>query len=272
MTDTPQVMSGDSFAVFDPLEQFTDAGNGGFKIDISEIPSGHRSSLNTDWFESLHVSSKPGSTSGTIIRMPLRTTKSRLGDEKINPTQIQKLLEDFFGEEIDVVLLFLSHVKCVEVYTIEEGDSKACFAFSATVAQNITDADGAFTTSLRTVTSSSPGAANISQTWRVFNASYDKQESADILSHQLGYPVLSRMEKEKMTPEVALAIPISQLTISPLHGRLFAYFPLPLYTGFPCHIHGLFSLDSSRQNLRNSGEKGMVTESVDRCVVSVLPI
>ena len=39
-------------------------------------------------------------------------------------------------------------------------------------------------------------------------------------------------------------------------GRLFTFLPLPLKTGFPAHVHALFALTQSRQNLHNSGETG----------------
>ncbi|KIL57837.1 hypothetical protein M378DRAFT_56520, partial [Amanita muscaria Koide BX008] len=40
-------------------------------------------------------------------------------------------------------------------------------------------------------------------------------------------------------------------------GRLFAFLPLPSKTGFPVHIHALFSMNSSRQRLRKPNERGI---------------
>lgn len=257
-------MSGDSFAVFDPLEQFTDTETGGFKMGLSDVPNGHRDSLNTEWFEVRSDAATADRLTGTIVRLPLRTKPSRFGNEPITVTQIQMLLQDFVTEEMDIVLLFLSHIKSVEVYTIQDGDVEPRFTFSASASQSGMYSDGAYTTSIRTITTTGPGIASVSRTWRILHASHERNEAAEILSTRLGYSVLSRMEKDKMTPEVALAIPTSQSSGDTLHGRLFTYLPLPLYTAFPCHTHGLFALDTSRQNLRNSWEKGMVTESVDR--------
>ncbi|PIL32619.1 hypothetical protein GSI_05323 [Ganoderma sinense ZZ0214-1] len=60
------------------------------------------------------------------------------------------------------------------------------------------------------------------------------------------------VEREKLRSDVALALPIN--TSHNIQGRLFTFLPLPLTTNFPCHIHGIFSLTDSRQNLRNPSE------------------
>ncbi|KAK0502390.1 hypothetical protein EDD18DRAFT_1048553, partial [Armillaria luteobubalina] len=50
-------------------------------------------------------------------------------------------------------------------------------------------------------------------------------------------------------------------------GRLFTYLPLPIRTGFPCHVHGLFALTQSRQNLTNKTEIGIVRGSDDSVLI-----
>ncbi|KAG7442183.1 uncharacterized protein BT62DRAFT_906721 [Guyanagaster necrorhizus] len=50
-------------------------------------------------------------------------------------------------------------------------------------------------------------------------------------------------------------------------GHLFTYLLLPIYTGFSCHIHGLFVLTQLRQNLTNKIEIGIVHRSNDSILV-----
>jgi sacsin len=106
-----------------------------------------------------------------------------------------------------------------------------------------------------------------SQSWRVLHKSYPDSAATTSLSKQLGYDVGKKLQKHKLVPDIAIAMPIVPLTSSTAHfGRLYTFLPLPLSTGFPCHIHGLFALTKDRQHLRNGEEKGIVEGSDDRSV------
>ncbi|EEB88370.1 hypothetical protein MPER_13829, partial [Moniliophthora perniciosa FA553] len=62
---------------------------------------------------------------------------------------------------------------------------------------------------------------------------------------------------------LALAIPTTGKFSA---GRLFTFIPLPLSTGFPVHVHGLFALTPSRQHLRNNSEH-VVKQSDDSVLI-----
>lgn len=67
--------------------------------------------------------------------------------------------------------------------------------------------------------------------------------------------VEAAMSKDKLLPQVALALPVppaGPTSIPEFQGRLFTLLRLPIITSFPVHINAVLALVSSRQNLRNS--------------------
>jgi hypothetical protein len=258
MTDFPQVLSGDSFAIFDPQNHFAE--EGGVKMNLSAVPQDHQRSLNMEWFRS----SSPDygeAFVGTVIRLPLRASTSEISGKIVRPVEVLKLLEEFISGELDIALLFLNHLQSIEIYTITEGDQTPQLVASTIVSQNVEIASYPKTW-IRNIKTTMRDSATQFQEWRLLHSTFDRSECASLISVPLESDAQPHMDKEKLTPEVALAIP---LPISDsANGRLFTYLPLPLPTGYPCHIHGLFALDQSRQNLRNSHETGLVPGSSDR--------
>ena len=78
------------------------------------------------------------------------------------------------------------------------------------------------------------------------------------------------LSEDKLNPTVDLAVSNEFSTLTE-EGRLFTFLPLPLKTSFPIHINCVFSLTQSRQNLRNAGEVGIVSDSEDRYVINTVP-
>jgi hypothetical protein len=108
-------------------------------------------------------------------------------------------------------------------------------------------------------------SSSTSRSWRIFEATYPDSEAADLVSNRLGYDVGPVLRQEKLLPKVGIAMPLLHQPTAAHSGRLYTYLPLPLSTGFPCHVHGLFALTPDRQHLRNGEETGVV-EGVDRSV------
>ncbi|KAJ3723890.1 hypothetical protein C8R42DRAFT_577934, partial [Lentinula raphanica] len=81
----------------------------------------------------------------------------------------------------------------------------------------------------------------------------------------LQYNVGDHLQKDKLLPHVALAFPLSKQNFQ---GHLFTLLPLPISTGFPIHIHGVFALTPDRQSLRNPEEMGIGLESRERLLVA----
>jgi sacsin len=104
----------------------------------------------------------------------------------------------------------------------------------------------------------------VEKMWRITHSYFPQADSTSLLSLRLGEDPRPILSKHKLLSEMAIAIPLSILHKEENAGRLFTYLPLPLKTGFPGHVHGLFALTQSRQNLNNGGEIGIVRGSEDR--------
>lgn len=246
----------------DPQHDFTESG--GIQLNIEKEWETYRDHLTT--FESLFPSTDWGKAfQGTIFRLPLRTTESRISDEIVTPETISNLLNDFVREELDVTLLFLRNVTSIKVYEINDSGENAQLA-TATIDREAIEHHGCYKIRKATIRTNVSGCLK-EREWRVMHAPFSDKEAIDVLSERLGGNPATTLAKHKLSPNVDLAIPL-HISVAPKIGRLFTFQPLPLDTEFPIHINTLFSLTSSRQNLRNAGEKGIVKGSEDECVIS----
>ena len=233
------------------------------KVDFTANPeryADHLSAFNIDKLVPSYVKGSP--FPGTIIRLPLRASGalSKLSAKTLKPEEIRRLLVEFVNEEIGIALLFLSHVTSVVIQEVHErrpwqlGRAKIKRATLDCSLPNTKHQEVTVSTSSRS-----------SQTWRLVEVAFPASMSHDTLSSKLGYDVKKLLAEEKLLPTVALAIPVPLQSRS--DGRLFTYLPLPLPTGFPCHIHALFALTQARQNLWNCSEKGLVHGTRDEYAV-----
>jgi hypothetical protein len=193
----------------------------------------------------------------------LRTTagaaKSLIKKAAVGPCKIRQLFNDFIEEEIGIVLLFLTHVSSIEIYEVDDQGTKL---LASAELKRAPDADRNVT-SYRCSTNVTTATSSLARSWRVFQASYSDSEAAKLISDRLGYDIGLSLQQHKLTPKVGIAMPISPHSSPVPVGRLYTYLPLPLTTGFPCHIHGLFALTPDRQHLRNGEETGVVN-GIDR--------
>jgi hypothetical protein len=206
----------------------------------------------------------------TIIRLPLRTTagaaRSLIKRNSVEPSKIRQLFDDFIKEEIDIVLLFLTHISSIEIYEVDD-QGITCLASIELVKSPSDSQDANITTYRSNVKVTTDILGCVSQSWRVLCASYPASDAATILSERLGYDVDPTLKRQKLVPNIAIAMPLPLPSPSSTpNGRLYTYLPLPLSTGFRCHIHGLFALTPDRQHLRNGEETGVV-KGDDRSVV-----
>ncbi|KAI0919873.1 hypothetical protein AcV5_001825 [Taiwanofungus camphoratus] len=273
LTDNLQILSGNSLVIFDPHHDLID--DGGKKWDLAEICDQYPDQLSP--FRDFLGDAVPPSFHGTVIRLPLRTSSraSSISSKVPSPEEIRNLLLQFIKEELGIVMLFLSHISCVE---IQEVDSKgrrpvATCVITRRSSDNHTGSDpvaGSTTRHLTcTVKIEQYSASGVcvqtnAQQWFLTHSSFFRERCVATLAERLGYgdedDVMSNLDIEKLCPNegspVAIAIPLPVGSPSgSAAGRLFTYLPLPLNTGFPCHIHALFALTDSRDHLRNSMEK-----------------
>jgi hypothetical protein len=206
---------------------------------------------------------------GSVIRLPLRKpgAQSSISSKAVDASEIRQLFEDFVREEIGISLLFLKNITSVEVHEVDAQGGRRCIAKSsiqkAKEASWTVDSDR-HTTFKCTVVVETPLVGRVEKTWRIVHSYFPEAFSTSLLSLRLGQDPRPILSKHKLLSEMAIAIPMSILTKEDTAGRLFTYLPLPLNTGFPLHIHGLFALTPSRQNLNNGGEIGIVRGSEDR--------
>lgn len=294
MTDTPQILSGSKLAIFDPCHHAFPEGGADFDFvrrrsecadQVSVFPfdlfPAPPSSSPVSPSSSPLSPSEPKHFPGTIIRLPLRSLSrpSALSDKPVSTQEIKELLLQFvrLPGEMDSSLLFLSGVRCVEVWEIlDSGEGGAKMMARAEIVRGPLDdvADGGrvgmiVQTWRADVNVNIPGEDNTdrSQSWRIVHASFDEVKSAALLRSRLelegSADLGSVLDKNKLLPNVGIAIPLplpSPASSSPntnattmttkITGRLFTFLPLPIQTAFPCHVHALFALTQDRQSLK----------------------
>jgi hypothetical protein len=246
VTDRPQILSGSSFALLDPLR------SGGKKIGYDEFKESddHK---RFDFFSDLF---QPSSFPGTIIRLPLRSSPSDLSQHTVLVPELDQMLRDYITAEMNISLLFLDNLRTIEVWKAR-GSNKTCLATwtksDNTVKRQCEESQLSIYDSVL-----SDGETKFS--WRIVQTQDAEDEAKSRLSIQVGGETVNHVfEKHKLRPEMRIAYPLFSDEYT--SGRLFTFLPLPSKTNFPVHVHALFALTSSRQSLRNRNETGIVAGS-----------
>ncbi|KAK7018615.1 BTB domain-containing protein [Favolaschia claudopus] len=269
ITDNPQVLSGSSLGILDPHHHFTESG--GIKIDFATKAAEHSDQLAAFEFF-LPADAHQRDFSGSVIRLPLRKpgARSSISSKAVDATEIRQLFADFIREEIGISLLFLQNILSIEVHAVDAQGGRECLAKSTIQKDKTvswTDGSDRHTSFKCTAMVETPSLGQVEKTWRIIHSYFPDKYSTSLLSLRLGQDPRPVLSKHKLLSEMAIAMPMSILTKEEDSGRLFTYLPLPLRTGFPCHIHALFALTQSRQNLVNAGAVGIVRGSDDSVLV-----
>lgn len=180
---------------------------------------------------------------GTAIRLPLRSRASPLSTKCSKVEDILKLFEEFSRHDLECVLLFLKHVKEIEVYEVTP-EGRVREICSATLRREHDTGDdgksaqiqGGNYTSWRAVVetkvqssitpsqglrSASIPAANTVKTtittWRFLNCPFTDTSSTQILRQQLSkeHNPEEEMKRRKLHPRIQVAAPLS-ITVSVL--------------------------------------------------------
>jgi len=263
LTDTPQIVSGRSLVILDPCRAVTD--NGGVKLDFGLQSSRLVDQLSVfDWF----ISSRGKKLDGTIVRLPLRKESSDISTNVVDPAHLRTLVEVFIKEELNICLIFLRNLTSVEVHEIDNQGTRT----------QIADLHIERSKETTKVIGGNPSASFICdarmtafdnktfERWVVQESAFSLEIVVSFLSKRLKSKPNAILQKHKLQPNVAVAFPISATQQKGEFGRLFTFLPLPIYTGFPVHIHALFALTQSRQNLFNVEEVGVVHGTDHRLV------
>lgn len=261
-------MSGEFLAILDPHQNIFPSG--GQRVNIlheATTLSDHMSAFNVDL---LHPNYLPAtSLDASIVRLPLRQDgkQSNISKKVLTPDEVKQLLLDFVCEEINIVMLFLSHISIIEVLEVDDGgvqrigraDIKRRPLPLPAGIDNVRREECSVTVSFDTLR---PSTSPSSQKWEILHVSSPVDRAIQLLSERLGTDTSDHIAREKLKPTIGLALPVP-LKEQWSEGRLFTFLPLPLPTGFPVHIHALFALTQARQNLWNGSERGLVKGTRD---------
>jgi len=207
---------------------------------------------------------------GTVIRCPLRSAPSGISDQVVQPKVISELFKEFMDQELGISCLFLKNIKCIEIYEIALTGPPSLLAKMTISRSNPVD-------STMKVEIDRNQVSEIKE-WLIIEKNYSRDEAVSILSLQPEYHTTATraLQGAKFSPEVKIAVDITSRgntkssgagvsSTSSVRGRLFTCLPLPIFTGFPVHIHSLFGIDTSRARLR-CASVGLMSGSQDQSV------
>ncbi|KAF8629294.1 hypothetical protein AX15_003527 [Amanita polypyramis BW_CC] len=248
ITDKPQILSGGSFAVLDPLH------SEGMKIDYDEFK-------NTPYrkhYDFLLCTPEFPFSPGTVIRLPLRSSPSDLSHRTVHVDELHQMIKEYIAEEANISLLFLDNLKKIDIWEKDGALMTRLAIWTKSEKIGIRQSDDL---SFATYDSSlSNGTAQFS--WRIVQTQCSEDDAKSRLE---GEGVENIFQKHKLRSDVRLAYPLSSDGYT--SGRLFTFLPLPSKTNFPVHIHAPFALASSRQGLRNPNETGIISGSDDDILI-----
>ncbi|KAI5778257.1 hypothetical protein EDC01DRAFT_368311 [Geopyxis carbonaria] len=278
-TDSPCIISGDSFLLLDPHETWSrkvgQAGGPVYNfVNYSEEPEMQNQ---LEAFKSI-VDRIDVPFEGTVIRIPLRTSENAetskiVPGKATNAKEIREVFNIYIDEMVET-LLFLRNVRKItlrigdQIYarveskstSFPEGTLKNC---PGEIIQPYRDIlidgtrnswDSSFKTEILLTRNGAP------------EKSFEFAVS-HYMTHELGDSTIRKWAREfKMFPWAAVAAP---LNLKPTKNvaerqrcRLFSTLPLPIYTRHPFHIHGMFSTTPDRVNI-HVGSDLSVSESAE---------
>lgn len=204
-----------------------------------------------------------GAFKGTIIRCPLRAEASKISSKTVQPQEIvSEIFYKYIDNELRISLLFLRHIRLVDFHEITEHGVPNCLATLSVSRSSAVTYGLEYNAHLLTTTikrgSNSP--ERIEQ-WRILQCSFSKDEAVELISQTFPGDATEVLRNNKLSPNINIAFPLDARSTTGTSGRLFTYLPLPIPTGFPIHIHGLFAIEESRQHLVNSQTTGVVPGS-----------
>ena len=268
VTDSPQILSDGKVLTFDPCHHAFEEGGLFEDVDRSNT-----------YEEFLPKPLQNNGFSGTMIRLPLRSaatlsTTSLDGVKAIDKQQIKDLFDQFISSaEMDISLLFLSHLTSIEFYEIDDECSTLLSRVRVTREMSESFEESTIGTAAANVQThraqvvcSGPQAS--AQAWRILHVSFPESIAEEIISKRASHSTSAVLSKNKLSSNVAVAFPLSNRTV----GRLFTFLPLPIPTGFPCHIHGLFALNQNRRGLKHGDLSELSATSEDRYVIRFVPL
>lgn len=250
LTENPHLLSGSRLVILDAHRRFKPHAGG---VSMDFIREGPKYPDQLSPFTSF-INNPASPYPGTIFRLPLRTENlaktSRIKDTATPVAEMLELLDKFCSDEAEEVILFLKHIKKIEVKHLQRDGSEIRVGM---VEVEDTEKRGDSTTVYRRITITSRDGSKSTRVWCHHRFMTSREKALEIMGGRLGYDVGSKLQAEKLSPLVELAFP---LTGPAVEGRLYTLLPLPISTGFPLHLNAVFALTPDRQSLKNSLEVG----------------
>lgn len=250
MTDCPQIFSGTTLALLNLPE--------GKILDSTDISDAYHIS-HFSVFEGLpevpcyiprgaeeldkgKCKQDPSRLDGTAIRLPLRSRPSPLSINSPKPEDILNLFDQFIRYDLECVLLFLKHVKKIEVYEVTDGViheicsavlcdresvmikseeitggavKEAYSAWRAIGQTRVYPKSSSISRCNPTTTAGSVAdvrsMTTTTTTWRFIDCSFEGETSQQILKHKLSreHDPDEEMRRRKLFPRIRLAAPLS---------------------------------------------------------------
>ena len=250
MTDCPQIFSGTTLALLNLPE--------GKILDSTDISDAYHIS-HFSVFEGLpevpcyiprgaeeldkgKCKQDPSRLDGTAIRLPLRSRPSPLSINSPKPEDILNLFDQFIRYDLECVLLFLKHVKKIEVYEVTErvireicsavlcdresvmikseeitgGVVKEAYSAWRAIGQTrVYPKSSSISRCNPTITTGSladiQSMTTTTTTWRFIDCSFEGETSQQILKHKLSreHDPDEEMRRRKLFPRIRLAAPLS---------------------------------------------------------------
>ncbi|XP_066271198.1 sacsin-like [Branchiostoma lanceolatum] len=267
LTDLPMILSGHHVAIFDPHESIflTDGVRQRGRIwhlqkDAKEIKRlQDQFSPFKNLFQGAEDPLKTGFFNGTIFRFPLRQTPSRLSKTIYDKKKVVDLFDSFKADG-DIVLLFMHHVRSINLMTREATGHSATDYRVSMCSQSEQEREERFTTDVKEALKVKVDKRETVVSTCRFSMAIDGGPTRDwlVTSYVKGRGISEEArelsEELSLLPWVGVAMPLSG--DGRLDGRTFCCLPLPAgheSTGLPVHVHGFFGVSDNRRSLKWTG-------------------
>ena len=212
-----------------------------------------------------------GSYNGTLFRFPLRSKASKLSRTLYSAEKVRALFSGFIADA-HLVLLFLQHLECVELYVREELDREPSRTFLVRISEQslelVQEKRKEFTGK---VSSGKLSSHPIYVTYPITIETIQYYHGRETIKRSHSFLVTNYFCGGEVCSEfqtlakdlsylplvgVAMALPASPREPTPaIQGHVFCILPLPVQktslTGLPVHVNGFFALSQNRRYIKS---------------------
>ncbi|XP_067020991.1 sacsin-like [Acropora muricata] len=213
-----------------------------------------------------------GFYNGTLFRLPLRRTPSKLSETLYTEEKVDNLFESF-KTDAHLIVLFLQNLESIELHVRQENQPKSRKVFQVKISDECLHTVQAkrkeFLEEIRSgIDMSSSVAVTFPITIETVNfdlpdAFNTKKHSFLVTNYFCGGQVSSTFRKLVTDKSlcylpmvgVAMALPTAPAVEPPaIKGHVFCFLPLPVQktslTGLPVHVNGFFALSQNRRHIK----------------------